>query len=1204
MVRIVKKSGSAGLALIALILLAGPASSAQAGYVHAFSSSFTPGGGPGSVAVDETTGNVYVLNVSTTTPTAADVGKIYKFDAAGNPINFSGLGTNSIDTACNAACRQIAVDNSKGINQGVIYVSSSGATTLGTAGVGVFLPSGKPATTIKNTTPVPVTGAFCGVAVDSSGAVYVTHSGSPTSTPVGAIVEKYQPPAWVESPPNPAQVPPITATLLPGINAPCKTAVDSLGSVYLIEGISLTTNNAIKRYPASAFGSPGVGKAGQTPTVVDPLSTYPAIDPTNDDLYADHRTSVARFDPSGGLLETFGSYDGTPPAAPGELTESFSTAINSVTKVVYASDRSTATTGVVNIYTPRYTPEVDDLAVSVVAPGSASFSGSVDPIGEGDVIDCDFEYRVIGEATFTSVPCDQTLPYTTPRNVSATASALIEGVTYQYRLAASNGNGTSLSSISVFKVEAPALGGSYASDLSETGAVLHGAINPNSSNTSYHFEYGATTAYGNSAPIPDGALLGDTSQKVSVALSDLEPHILYHFRIVATNAVGTTVGDDQTFHFLPTSCPNATLRQQTGSSNLPDCRAYELVSPGNAGNVLMFPGAGIPAPYASNPSRLAWGGSLGAVNGTDAPNSGVVDTYVSTRTSTGWVSTYAGTAGTEALSALGRAADLGLDNFIDFELGTTPVLNLPKLWSVDGTFLGTWPASGTAIPGATSTEGAFQPSPDFSHLAFSSSNVAFVPNALTSAPGSAYDYDTAAGTTTLISRTPSGEHIAQEPGNSASIHEAILFAGMGTASVGPVGSPTYPRPVQINPGVSTDGSRILMSTASAPGASAPVRLYMWDDDTKLSYDVTAGKYVTYVGMTADGSDVFFLAADALIPGDDIDTSVDLYRWSIDDEGVDSLTLVSVGGGAGNTDVCTATWTAKCNVKTFVRGESAKADSPIAAQSGDVYFYSPERLDGNKGQAGAQNLYLARNGTVRFVAIVDAVRMQVSPDGTHMALVADENLSAYDSQGFDQMYWYEQPSGKIRCVSCDPTGAASKGDVQGSRNGLYMANDGRTFFYTPDALVAHDTNNLRDVYEFVEGRPQLITTGTGSQESQGGIRPAGLVAVSASGTDVYFATYETLVGQDENGQFMKFYDARTSGGFPFEPPPQPCVAADECHGKGTTPPTPPAIVSEGHLGDGGNASPRANGKVSKKKKRKANKKRRHRRERKSRSHSHG
>ena len=37
---------------------------------------------------------------------------------------------------------------------------------------------------------------------------------------------------------------------------------------------------------------------------------------------------------------------------------------------------------------------------------------------------------------------------------------------------------------------------------------------------------------------------------------------------------------------------------------------------------------------------------------------------------------------------------------------------------------------------------------------------------------------------------------------------------------------------------------------------------------------------------------------------------------------------------------------------------------------------------------------------------------------------------------------------------------------------------------------------------------------------------GLEAVSHDGTDVYFSTFETLVGRDHNGEFVKFYDART------------------------------------------------------------------------------
>ena len=48
--------------------------------------------------------------------------------------------------------------------------------------------------------------------------------------------------------------------------------------------------------------------------------------------------------------------------------------------------------------------------------------------------------------------------------------------------------------------------------------------------------------------------------------------------------------DDSTFNFFPQDCPNAYARQLTRAAYLPDCRAYELVSPGNASAVELYPG--------------------------------------------------------------------------------------------------------------------------------------------------------------------------------------------------------------------------------------------------------------------------------------------------------------------------------------------------------------------------------------------------------------------------------------------------------------------------------------------------------------------------------------------------------------------------------------------------------------------------------------
>ncbi len=177
---------------------------------------------------------------------------------------------------------------------------------------------------------------------------------------------------------------------------------------------------------------------------------------------------------------------------------------------------------------------------------------------------------------------------------------------------------------------------------------------------------------------------------------------------------------------------------------------------------------------------------------------------------------------------------------------------------------------------------------------------------------------------------------------------------------------------------------------------------------------------------------------------------------------------------------------------------------------------------------------------------------------HMAFLTGSNVTGYDNQGHSEMYLYRPATDEMTCVSCLPSGEPPGPDVIASHNGKFLTDDGRTFFETNDALVPQDTNEAGDVYEYVDGRPQLITSGTNVGNDTFGISiigaEPGLVGVSADGTDVYFATYDVLVGQDRNGEAIKIYDARSGGGFQFTPPVPPCVAADECHGGGSEAPT--------------------------------------------------
>ncbi len=84
------------------------------------------------------------------------------------------------------------------------------------------------------------------------------------------------------------------------------------------------------------------------------------------------------------------------------------------------------------------------------------------------------------------------------------------------------------------------------SKVTDASAQLHGAVNPNGSGTNYYFQWGLTVAYGvNSVEHSAGA--GTKAVSVSTTASGLIPGTTYHYRLVATNGSGVTVGADRTF---------------------------------------------------------------------------------------------------------------------------------------------------------------------------------------------------------------------------------------------------------------------------------------------------------------------------------------------------------------------------------------------------------------------------------------------------------------------------------------------------------------------------------------------------------------------------------------------------------------------------------------------------------------------------------
>jgi phosphodiesterase/alkaline phosphatase D-like protein len=128
-------------------------------------------------------------------------------------------------------------------------------------------------------------------------------------------------------------------------------------------------------------------------------------------------------------------------------------------------------------------------------------------------------------------------------------TGLAPNTTYHYRLVASNSDGPGASADQSFTTppEPPEV---VATPFSETAAgfELNGAVNPNGGDTTYHFEFGFTTAYGSDIPAADvDAGSGTAAVQVSQLVTGLPPNVVYHYRLVAHNAGGASTSGDQEF---------------------------------------------------------------------------------------------------------------------------------------------------------------------------------------------------------------------------------------------------------------------------------------------------------------------------------------------------------------------------------------------------------------------------------------------------------------------------------------------------------------------------------------------------------------------------------------------------------------------------------------------------------------------------------
>ena len=250
--------------------------------------------------------------------------------------------------------------------------------------------------------------------------------------------------------------------------------------------------------------------------------------------------------------------------ATGDLT---GVAVNNAGDRIYASGGSGSSFDArLGVYGPLVTvPAVGAGQATITGDTSVTLKGSVDPDGV-PLEECRFKYGLTTELD-QSVPCAESVGEigTSEKDVHADLSGLQPESTYVFELVVKNVNATVPSGRQTFKTPAkPVIAGIWSQEVGYTEAALKARINPENSPTTYRFEWGSDSSYGNAtAEIAIGS--DNSDHLVALPLSGLQPGATYHYRVVATNGIGNAEAADHSFTTYPAlgepkgDCPNAGL---------------------------------------------------------------------------------------------------------------------------------------------------------------------------------------------------------------------------------------------------------------------------------------------------------------------------------------------------------------------------------------------------------------------------------------------------------------------------------------------------------------------------------------------------------------------------------------------------------------------------------------------------------------------
>jgi hypothetical protein len=779
-----------------------------------------------------------------------------------------------------------------------------------------------------------------------------------------------------------------------------------------------------------------------------------------------------------------------------------------------------------------------------------------------------------------------------------------------------------------------------ATALSGPAVTLQAQVNPQGLATTYHFEYGPTTSYDTSVPVPDGEIGASfADQTVSQEIHVLAQNTIYHYRVVISDSLGTVDGPDETFFTAGVELAPPT--SFSPASALPDGRVYEEVSPANKH------GWEAGAELSGNQTSFRLGiasadgdsiGYEGAGPGADVNTSGVNTIFVGQRSASGWSSRAAMPRGTNLEETNAIIADGALT--MDFSADLSHLAYYVKEPNVPGALnelsnlylegpdpfaTPLWLARPT-IPVREEHKAYFMTilggAPDLSNVYFTYNgfllpeDVEVAKDAETRGPG-LYEYSEGAvheasvlpdgkispfGAVPISGASPIG--VVERPSLPDAADNQVSEDGKTMFFVSPAKGAS---PQLYARTTAADGSRrtVLVSASALPGHVGEQALHgvskfantAPEAINKFGTGGTEGTKLTYGYASPDGSHIVFVSGDRLTSDAPSDATPKTYDFDVETGSLEYLPGIPPGSGIV-TSAHDGSWF------VFENASSTPVELDRWSQGPDGGSVSPI-------------VQLPAGNVCDGLACVGPAR--IVDDGSVFVFTTEAPIAGFnDAGGFRQVFRYDFDSGKLSCVSCAPAGVKPSGDAffsgideylddQDTAGGSTTTNEARgvsadgnrIFFDSPDPLVPRDTNGKRDVYEWEDGVVYLISSGSSPDESL-------LLDNSESGGDVFFTTTSELVKGDDDLAY-DVYDARVPRPGDTPPPSSVPCQGDVCQGAPSVPSllTTPASAAFNGLGNLAPQAPAAKPTVVAKKKtppkkKKKKKKRKHKQKRGSKS----